>query len=496
MNTWLKPSSSARPFPDLSMSSTSLYPPFLDIVPFTGKIQSEVVLPGSKSISNRALILAALSRGTVSLENMLFSRDTEIMMTALSALGFDVQPNREQLKVSITGQGGVIPVKEATLHIGNAGTAARFLTAFLALQKEGRYHMDGDEAMRRRPMAGLLEALEQQGAKFTFHGEAGHFPFTMETQGLKGGFLQVDASASSQILSALLMAGPFADSPLKIRLTDSTVSWPFVEITLRMLEEFQLARHTVESVDDFQHGGASYFVLNSLDQSPPPVYLIEPDITAASYFMVLPLLHGGWIRFPQLKGQAQTSIKQGDIQFADKLAELGVIVDWDHPSGLTLSLSPEHTPWKERSPANQWETLRNYDFNEFSDTFLTLAALAPLFPGPLTISGIEHTRKQETDRVHAMATELQRIGVNVEEQTDALRFAEILEKPFQVPQEQVSIHTYEDHRVAMSFAILGTWDAYGDQQPWLRILDPSCCRKTFPHFFDVLELTLKNSRIS
>lgn len=467
------------------MSSSSLYPSFFDIRPFTGQVQTEIVLPGSKSISNRALILAALCNGSVRLNNMLFSRDTDIMMTALTTLGFEVSQDQESLHVDITGLGGVIPQKEARLHIGNAGTAARFLTAFLALQKGGRYHLDGDEAMYRRPMAGLLDALARQGTRFTFHGEPGHFPFTMETNGLRGGLLEVDASESSQILSALLMVGPFADSLLQLKLTDATVSWPFVEVTLRMLREFGLAAHDLEGENSHD-----YFELRPLDQPSPASYDIEPDLTAASYFMVLPLLHGGWIRFPQLKGWKPDQIKQGDIAFSQVLETLGVQTDWSHPQGLTFQLSSPNVAWKMRSPASSDSEPVDYDFNAFSDTFLTLAALSPLFPWPLTIRGIAHTRKQETDRVHAMFTELQRIGVTVTEHPDALEFSSG-DRPA-MSSEPVPIHTYEDHRIAMSFAILGTWDARGDGQPWLRILDPSCCRKTFPHFFDVLKQTLRN----
>lgn len=463
------------------MSSSSLYPPFLDIRPFTGQVQAEIVLPGSKSISNRALILAALCNGSIKLNNMLFSRDTEIMMTALTTLGFAVSQNQKELSVEINGLGGAIPQQEARLHIGNAGTAARFLTAFLALQKGGRYHLDGDEAMYRRPMAGLLNALARQGTRFTFHGQPGHFPFTMETHGLQGGLLEVDASESSQILSALLMVSPFTDSPLKLKLTDATVSWPFVEVTLKMLEEFGLAIHDLEG-----QATHDYFELRPLNQPAPTHYDIEPDLSAASYFTVLPLLHGGWVRFPQLKGRKPDQIKQGDIAFSGVLETLGMQIDWNHPAGLTFQLSSPDNAWKARHTTSSEAV--HYNFNAFSDTFLTLAALAPLFPFPITISGIEHTRKQETDRVHAMFTELQRIGVAVTEHPDALELP--AGKGPVLASDPISIHTYEDHRIAMSFAILGTWDARGDGQSWLRILDPSCCRKTFPHFFDTLNQIL------
>ncbi len=456
--------------------SPPAYPPFLDIAPFHGQIDADVILPGSKSISNRALLLAALGKGTVTLSNMLFSRDTEIMMQALQQLGFSLQIDPANLTVSIGGMGGKIPVKQARIHVGNAGTAARFLTAFLALQTDGSYYMDGDEAMYKRPMAGLLNALEQQGSEIEYHGQHGHFPFTLKSKGLRGGILRLDASESSQILSALLMASPYAQQPLQLELTGPTVSWPFVEITLKMLEEFGLGRAQVSP------SHSQFEVTATPDQTAPAEYPIEPDITAASYFMVLPLVHGGEIRFPQLK---HAGVKQGDIALTHVLQELGMEIQWDTQRGLTLSVPPAHA-WKSHSKTS--DAPRIYDFNAFSDTFLTLAALAPLYPHPITIEGIAHTRKQETDRVAAMATELQKIGVHLREEEDLLDIS--APNQYQPPQNLSSIHTYEDHRVAMSFGILGTWDAHGNGQPWLRIEDPGCCRKTFPHFFQVLNQAL------
>jgi 3-phosphoshikimate 1-carboxyvinyltransferase len=456
--------------------STINYPPYLDVLPYSGVINADVVLPGSKSISNRALILAALGNGPVTLSNMLFSRDTEIMMSALRQLGFSLQVDAQQLTVQITGQNGKIPQKSARIHVGNAGTAARFLTAFLALQEDGVYYMDGDEAMYRRPMSGLLSALESQGCEIEYHGQSGHFPFTLKSNGLRGGTLRLDASESSQILSALLMVGPFSHTPLNLELTGPTVSWPFVEITLKMIEEFGLGTTQVSS----DH--SRFTSVATKGKSNPTEYAIEPDITAASYFMVLPLVHGGQIRFPQL---TQSDVKQGDIAFASVLQQLGVEIVWDNVRGLTLSV-PSPQAWKSNRRTST--NTHDYDFNAFSDTFLTLAALAPLYSESISIRGIAHTRKQETDRVSAMATELRKIGISVSESEDQLSIAATSD--YHPPHPLSPIHTYEDHRVAMSFGILSTWDALGNGQPWLRIEDPGCCRKTFPHFFSVLEQTL------
>ena len=238
------------------------YPPFLPIQPFTKPVHGTVTLPGSKSITNRALILAALGTKTVTLHGALFSRDTRIMVAALQALGFTVATDEKALTITITGRGGEIPNREAKIDVGNAGTAARFLTAFVCLRPDGVYHFDGDEAMRRRPIGALLEALAMQGAKAS----SPSFPFTLKTAGLPGGTVELDASESSQMLSALLMVAPHAKSPLKVKLKGAAGSKPFVAMTEAMLKQFA---------------------------AQPTEYAIEGDASAASYFLALPLVLTG-----------------------------------------------------------------------------------------------------------------------------------------------------------------------------------------------------------
>jgi 3-phosphoshikimate 1-carboxyvinyltransferase len=393
----------------------SSLPEQLPIIPFTRPVRGSVTLPGSKSITNRALILAALSDRTVTLRGALFSRDTRIMVAALRALGFSVETDETALTITITGRGGEIPNREARLDVGNAGTAARFLTAFVCLRPDGVYHFDGDEAMRRRPIGALLDAIASQGAR----ADARNFPFTLRTAGLPGGTVELDASESSQMLSALLMVAPHARTPLRVKLTSEAGSKPFVAMTEAMVKQFSPA---------------------------PATYDIEGDASAASYLLALPLVTGGEIAFTNYGGPLQ-----GDVKFRDVIAAVG----------------------SARRAVTQ-------DFREFSDTFLTLAAIAPLLDGPTRISGIAHTRKQETDRVAGMARELRKLGQHVIEQEDSL---EIHPRPL-VP--DVTIETYHDHRFAMSFAILGCHDLRGDGRPWLTINDPACCAKTFPEFFDLL----------
>ena len=402
----------------------------LSLVPFTRPVRGCVTLPGSKSITNRALILAALGKKTVTLRNALFSRDTHLMVTALRALGFEVQANETALTITITGRGGEIPIREARLEVGNAGTAARFLTAFVCLQPDGVYHFAGDEAMRRRPIGALLAALEAQGAQASSR----NFPFTLNTTGLRGGTVELEATESSQLLSALLLVAPHARTPLIVKLKGQTVSRPFVTMTERMVRQFAAA---------------------------PTDYNIEGDATAASYFAALAVVTGGTLQVAGLN-LASDSL-QGDTEFCRLLAAKHLI----RPSNLTVASGLT----REGVAA---------DFNDFSDTFLTLAAIAPLLTGPTRITGIAHTRNQETDRVAGAARELQKLGQHVVELADSL---EIHPRPLA---PGVEIETYHDHRFAMSFGILGCHDLRKNGQPWLTIRDPACCAKTFPAFFDLL----------
>jgi 3-phosphoshikimate 1-carboxyvinyltransferase len=415
----------------------SSYPPSLPIPPFTRPVRGSVTLPGSKSITNRALILAALGRQTVILRGALFSRDTRIMVTALRQLGFTIETDEIALTIRVEGLGGEIPEREAKLDIGNAGTAARFLTAFVCLRPDGIYHFDGDEAMRRRPIGALLEALESQGAQASSR----HFPFTLRTAGLPGGHVELDASESSQLLSALLMVAPHARQPLTVQLKGETVSRPFVEMTNRMVGQFALH---------------------------PTEYAIEGDATAASYFAQLAVVTDGSVDVQGL--HLAPDALQGDIQFYHLLTARGLIRSAGHNVAGGLSRQGIIA-----------------DFNDFSDTFLSLAALAPLLDGPTKIAGIAHTRKQETDRIAGMARELTKLGQHVVESEDAL---EIHPRPL-VP--GVEIETYHDHRFAMSFGILGCHDLHGNGRPWLTVKDPACCAKTFPAFFDLLAALRRES---
>jgi len=437
----------------------------LTIQPFTKPVHGRVTLPGSKSITNRALILAALSRESLTLEAALFSDDTRIMAEALRQLGITVSEDAPGKTLFVKGAGGKIPNAEAKLYVGNAGTAARFLTALLCLREGGVYQLDGSAPMRKRPMRGLLDALVSIGAtEVEYHGEEGFFPFTLKTRGLPGGELSVDASASSQILSALLMIAPLAPAPLTITLAGETVSHPFIGMTLAMMEQFGCPPQGESDTGPFHFEGQGEYYY------PRPAYVIEPDATAASYFAMLPWVVGGSLSLERCYGVAL----QGDIKFIEELGPLGAFFNVE---GRDLVAE-----FRERKSPGV-----DVNFNAISDTFLTLAAVTPLLDRPTTISGIAHTRHQETDRIHAMATELRKLGQRVDETDDSMTVHPDLSAMIAATKDApLAIDTYEDHRVAMSFGILGSRDLHGDGRPWLTINDPGCCAKTFPNFFDVL----------
>lgn len=445
----------------------------LPIRPFRGPATGLAAVPGSKSVTNRALVLAALAEGETILEGALFSRDTRILCQALRALGFAVTEEPAACRITVQGLGGRIPEGRARLHVGNAGTAARFLTAFLCLHPDGEFELDGDEAMRGRPMEGLLRALEGAGASATAPGggKADRFPFTLRTRGMAGGELRCDASASSQILSALLMVAPLAPG-LRVTLEGSTVSEPFVAMTERMAADFGRPLSRVDATWSCPRPGP-YRAMGR--------HAVEPDATAASYFVALPAVAGAGSRI-RLRGYAEGGL-QGDVAFASVARACGAGLVQAGPDAVS-------TDWVGRRGGD-------FDFNAFSDTFLTLAALAPTLAEPVCIRGIGHTRRQETDRLLAMATELSRLGVRIDPPAESLRADPSAERLVIHPSLEamrratangpVRIRTYEDHRVAMSFGILGSLDLHGDGRTWIEVEDPACVGKTFPGFFSALE---------
>jgi 3-phosphoshikimate 1-carboxyvinyltransferase len=333
--------------------------------------------------------------------------------------------------------------------------------------------------MRQRPMAGLLKSLVSlDAADFKFHGDPAHFPFTLNAKGYKSGKTTVDAKASSQILSALLLASPCttkgsrqAGGPIKLICPE--VRPHYVAITLKMREAFGAASIVATEAGEYDLPLASYSTPASGS------YAIEPDISAASYFLALTLIHGGSLRIPNLSDDPL----QSDAHFVEVLAQHGLQVDASRDE-WTATCSETNIPQRGH---------REINFNTISDTFLTYAAIAPLLGDSVRITGIAHTRHQETDRIAGMAAELSKLGQLVKEEEDALTIqpkpSELRARAMQARKadQLLSIDTYEDHRFAMSFAVLASYDLLGDGKPWLAIKDPNCCAKTYPGFFDALD---------
>lgn len=447
------------------MPAASSLPAQLPVVPFTRPVSGPVRIPGSKSLTNRALLLAALCDAPVTLTGALFSDDTRLMAEALRRLGLAVQADEAAGTLAVSDQGNAFRAAQPVeLFVGLAGTAARFLTALCAAAPRGSYRIQGTERMNQRPMKGLIDALRALGAEIRCTGVEGFFPIEIHARGLRGGPVAIDATESSQMLSALLMVAPLCAQPVEVTAVGG-VRWPFVQMTARIMQAFQPgATSPVERLDETRF---------RVRQGASPAYpfrgacAIEPDATAASYFAALPIVVGGTTRLSDLHLGLQ-----GDTAFLEVLREVGANVA---PGAAGFEIA-----------RGALATLRGVDrdFSGFSDTFLTLAAISPLLAGPTRISGIAHTRKQETDRVAGMATELRRLGQHVVETEDSLTITPDLDA-LRAARGAV-IRTYHDHRFAMSFGILGSHDLHGDGRPWLTIDDPGCCAKTFPHFFDVL----------
>ena len=446
-------------------------PDLLPIVPFTRPARGEAAVPGSKSITNRAMLLAALSEQPVMLAGALFSEDTHLMGEALRRLGFAVNEDPSAQAIRVVGHGGRIPAESADLFVGLAGTAARFLTAMCAAAPRGVYRLDGVAQMRKRPMKPLIDALRSLGADVRCTSVEGFFPLEIHARGLAGGDVELDASESSQLLSALLMVAPLARANVTIRLR-GRVRKAYVDMTANVMQAFAAEGRPLVK----QTGAHSY----TIEARPKPYqftqdsYAVEPDASTASYFLALPLVAGGSLTLPGARDAHQGL--QGDTVFADVVRTVGAKVKAESV-GLTVIFPRDG----QRNP------VPDRDFKPISDTFLTLAAIAPLLDGPTRMTGLAHTRKQETDRVAGMAKELKRLGQHVIELEDSL---EIHPRPLQAGE---TIETYGDHRFAMSFGVLGCHDLRGDGQPWLTIRNPACCAKTFPQFFELLEaLRLKS----
>jgi 3-phosphoshikimate 1-carboxyvinyltransferase len=419
------------------------FPEELEVTPLERPPDATIRVPGSKSVTNRALIIAALADGHSRILNPLFSDDSYWLMDALVRLGIDVSADGERGEVYVSGQNGVIPTSGEDLFVGNSGTVARFLPPVLALGR-GPYTVDGVPRMRERPVADLVDAMRQLGAAVDYAGEHGRFPLAIRGGGIPGGEACVSASKSSQFISGLLMAAPYAEAPVTL-LAEGRKEWPYVGITVALMRAFGV--EVDEAHGRFAVDPAFYSARN---------YEVEPDASGASYFMAAAAVTGGRVRIPGLG----SSSPQGDLRFTEVLRDMGCKVE----------IAPDYVEVDGPDRLQGVEV----DMNAFSDTMITLAAISPFASGPTTIRNVGHTRLQETDRLSAVATELNRLGMKTQTTPSSIHIIPDTIKPGVV-------RTYGDHRIAMAFAITGLV-ASG-----ISIGDPGCVTKTFPGYFGALE---------
>jgi 3-phosphoshikimate 1-carboxyvinyltransferase len=413
----------------------------IEITPVSNPLSAVVTVPGSKSITNRALLIAAMAEGRSVIENVLFSDDTLRMLDALKLLGFQVAIEESERRVIVNGLGGQIPSSGSDLSIGGAGTAMRFLIPFLTLAR-GKFRIDGNKRMRERPVGPLLDAMQRLGASVYSERDNRCPPVIADSRNpFRGGATHVDGRMSSQFVSAMLMPAPLWPDGLRLQATGDAAR-PFVEMTLRIMEAWGV-KWNIEGDTITISGGQAYRARR---------FVVEPDASSASYFAAAAALCGGTVT---LQGLSANSV-QGDIAFLTVLQQMGARVKWNTDS-------------VEVTGAGQ---LRGVDvaMNGMPDMVATLAAIAPFATSATRIRKVEFIRHHESDRLRSIAAELRRLGASVTDQEDGM---EILPSRL----NGASIETYDDHRIAMAFSVVGL------RIPGVKIQNPACVSKTFPEFF-------------
>jgi 3-phosphoshikimate 1-carboxyvinyltransferase len=423
------------------------YPPEIAVRPWSGPmLPTRIRVPGSKSLTNRALVVAALADGESILTGALDSDDTRVMVDSLQKLGIVVEHDSASSVVKIRGCANKIPANQAELYIANSGTSLRFLAAMVATAS-GTFRLDGTPRMRQRPVAALLEALNGLGADATSELGTGCPPITVKASGLDGGYAFVKGDVSSQFLSGLLMALPYSRATSSVEVEGVLVSKPYVAMTIAVMEAFGVRVNNRKDrrfdVYPSRYTGRAY--------------VIEPDASAASYWFAAAALTGSTIT---VEGLGTESI-QGDLAFVDLLEHMGCTVTREKDA-TTVTGGP----------------LRgiDVDMNAISDTVMTLAVVALFASGITRIRNVAHIRHKETDRIAALATELRKLGATIDEHPDGL----VVIPPSAITPS--TIKTYDDHRMAMSFALAGL------KAPGVTILDPACVAKTYPGFWDDLAM--------
>ncbi|MBI2942428.1 MAG: 3-phosphoshikimate 1-carboxyvinyltransferase [Chloroflexi bacterium] len=408
-------------------------------------VDGVVTLPGSKSYTNRALVVAALANGATTIRSALFSEDTFHMADSLRRLGIAVHEDPAAETFVVEGRGGVIPAHQVELFVGNSGTTARFLLGLLTLG-QGRYLLDGVPRMRERPIQPLLDALVQLGGDAASVNGTGCPPVHVAANGLLGGVATMAGNQSSQYFSALLLVGAYARRGVDVEVVGDLVSKPYIDMTAATLRAFGVAMEN-DGYRRFRVAAGQRYVARD--------YAVEPDASAACYFLAAAAILGGRVRLAHLGADSV----QGDARFADVLEAMGCAVVRSADSlevrgtGALAGV--------------------DVDLGAMSDQVPTLAAIAPFATSPVTIRNVAHVRLKETDRLAAVATELRRLGVRVDEQPDGLVIFPSALRPARV-------ETYDDHRMAMSFALIGL------RVPGVEIANPACVAKTFPDYFERL----------
>ncbi|EGC2021478.1 3-phosphoshikimate 1-carboxyvinyltransferase [Salmonella enterica] len=410
------------------------------------RVDGAINLPGSKSVSNRALLLAALACGKTVLTNLLDSDDVRHMLNALSALGINYTLSADRTRCDITGNGGPLRASGALeLFLGNAGTAMRPLAAALCLG-QNEIVLTGEPRMKERPIGHLVDSLRQGGANIDYLEQENYPPLRLRG-GFTGGDIEVDGSVSSQFLTALLMTAPLAPEDTIIRVKGELVSKPYIDITLNLMKTF--------GVEIANHHYQQFVVKGGQQYHSPGRYLVEGDASSASYFLAAGAIKGGTVK---VTGIGRKSM-QGDIRFADVLEKMGATITWGDDF-IACTRGELHAI--------------DMDMNHIPDAAMTIATTALFAKGTTTLRNIYNWRVKETDRLFAMATELRKVGAEVEEGHDYIRIT----PPAKL--QHADIGTYNDHRMAMCFSLVALSDTP------VTILDPKCTAKTFPDYFEQL----------
>jgi 3-phosphoshikimate 1-carboxyvinyltransferase len=426
-------------------------PSHLDLHP-ASRAQGTVRLPGSKSISNRTLLLAALANGSTTISDLLASDDTHVMLLALQSLGIRWEQTAVPQQYVVHGAGGKLPVRQADLFMGNAGTAIRPLTAALAVIG-GDYTLHGVSRMHERPIGDLVDALNAVGAQIEYTGQPGYPPLRIRRGHIHAQRMQVKGNVSSQFLTALLMAAPLmaTSHAVTIEVVGELISKPYIEITLNLMRRF--------GVEVERDGWRAFTVQPGQEYVSPGAIHVEGDASSASYFLAAGAIAGGPVR---VEGVGRDSI-QGDVRFVEALRRMG--------ADITVGDN-----WIEARSTGALKAI-DADFNHIPDAAMTIAVAALYADGPSVLRNIGSWRVKETDRIAAMATELRKLGAVVDEGPDFLRVT----PPPEI--RAAAIDTYDDHRMAMCFS-LAALDGAARRGNAIRINDPKCVAKTFPDYFD------------